>query len=334
MIRQLSATLLSAAILFVGSPALAQTCFGVETRVNAATGVLTGTVTGEITTTEATLIAAELLQRARLLSAIKVMTAQQSASTDQTVTMGVKTAEANASALTAQRVRQAVAEAKHRYGSIGYDPCGAVTKSASLSSAVTAAATQAKTTRESVRARPGAYGDPTPWFQAARDGSVADGGALYSGDQEAAKKYIDFVVGPPDVDIVSIRGTAEGDAAKLAKTGRDAYRSLTAAVLSDVAADYATDGPMAKARELSRHWIGDDGGKAWSAGIAKDHERGILQDAIRIEAANLSFEAMEAKRGMRTELSAAAVLLARINQQIRSVPVGSGGMRTRAGYQP
>src|ERR1044071_1674236 len=125
MIRQRSAALLSAAILFGGSPTLAQTCFGVETRVNAATGVLTGAVTGEITTAEATLIAAELLQRARLLSAIKVMTAQQSASTDQTVTMGVKTAEANASALTAQRVRQAVAEAKHRYGSVGAEPPGA-----------------------------------------------------------------------------------------------------------------------------------------------------------------------------------------------------------------
>jgi len=153
------------------------------------------------------------------------------------------------------------------------------------------------------------------------------GGALYSGDQAAAKKYIDFVVGPPDVDVPSIRATAEGDAAKLAKTGRDAYRSLTAAVLSDVAADYAADGPIAKGRELSKHWIGDDGGAAWSAGIAKDHERGILQDAIRIEAANLSFEAMEAKRGMRTELAAAAVLLARINQQIRAVPAGPAAMR-------
>ena len=116
-------------------------------------------------------------------------------------------------------------------------------------------------------------------------------------------------------------------AAKLAKTGRDAYRSLTAAVLSDVAADYAADGPIAKGRELSKHWIGDDGGAAWSAGIAKDHERGILQDAIRIEAANLSFEAMEAKRGARTELAAAAVLLARINQQIRAVPAGPAAMR-------
>ena len=114
-------------------------------------------------------------------------------------------------------------------------------------------------------------------------------GTLF-GDQEAAKKYIDFVVGPPDVDVPSIRGTAKGDAAKLARTGRDAYRSLTAAVLSDVAADYAADGPIAKGRELSKHWIGDDGGGAWSAGIAKDHERGILQDAIRIEAANLSLE--------------------------------------------
>ena len=327
MIRQLSTAFLAGAALFAASPALAQTCFGVEARVNAATGVLTGTVTTEVTTTEAALIAAELLQRARLLSAIKVMTAQHSASADQNVTMGVKTAEANASALTAQKVRQGVAEAKHRYGSIGYDPCGAATKSAGLSSAVAVAATQAKTTRESVRARPGAYGDPAPWFQAARDGSVADGGALYSGDQEAAKKYIDFVVGPPDVDVPSIRGTAEGDAAKLAKTGRDAYRSLTAAVLSDVAADYAADGPIAKGRELSKHWIGDDGGAAWSAGIAKDHERGILQDAIRIEAANLSFEAMEAKRGARTELAAAAVLLARINQQIHVVPASSAVMR-------
>ena len=333
MIRQLTSILLTSAALLAGAEAArAQTCFGVEARVNAATGLLTGTVTGGITSTEAALIAAEVLQRQRLLSAIKVMTAQQSASGDQGVTMQVRSAEANASALNAQRVRQQVADARHRYGSIGHDPCGAVTKTTNLSTAITAAATQARTMRESVRARPGTYGDPRQWFEAARDGAVADGASLYSGDQEAAKRYIDFVIGPPDVDNPTIRGTAEGDAARLAKTGRDAYRSLTATVLSEVAADFAPDGPMAKARELSRHWIGDDGGAAWSTSVANNHERGILQDAIRIEAANLAFEAMEAKRGMRTELSAAAVLLSRINQQIRT-PATSSAV-TRASTRP
>lgn len=333
MIRPLFGLLVSSAAILTAAPAaLAQTCFGVEARVNAATGALTGTVTGQITGTEIALIAAEILQRQQLLSAIRVMTAQHSASGDQSVTMQVKSAEANASAINAQRVRQAVADARHRYGSVGYNPCGAVTKSGNLASAITAAAAQARTMRQSVRARPGAYGDPRAWFQAARDGSVADGASLYSGDQGAAQRYIDFVVGPPDVDNPTIRGTAEGDAAKLAKTGRDAYRSLTAAVLSEVAAEYAPDGPIARARELSQHWIGEDGGAAWSSGAAAQHERGILQDAIRIEAANLAFEAMEAKRGMRTELTAAAVLLARINQQVRAIPAAPA--IARASSQP
>lgn len=333
--RRLACFLFAFAVLPAASPALAQTCFGVEERVNAATGILASTVTGTITTTEAALIALEQVQRARLLSAIKVVTGQQSASTDQTVTMNLKTAEANASAVNSQKVNQAIAEAKHRYGSIGYNPCGAVAKSQSLSSAIAAAATQAKNTRQAVSAQPGKYGDPTGWYQAAKDGAVADGGSLYSGDQEAAKKYIGFVVGPPDVDVPSIRNTAEGDAAKLGKTGRDAYRSLTATVLSEVAADYATDGPMAKARDLSKHWIGDDGGAAWSAGITQDHTRGVLQDAIRIEAANLSFEGMEAKRGLRTELAAAALLLARINERIRAIPTSpTSGPPPLSGNRP
>ena len=334
MIRQVSAVLLSTGALLAASPTLAQTCYGVEARVNVTTGALASAVTGEITTTEAALIAAEVLQRQRLLSAIAVVTKQQSASTDQTVTMGLKASEANASAITGQKVRQAVAEAKHRYGSIGYDPCGAVAKSASLSAAIATAATRSRTMREAVRARPGTYGDPVPWFQAARDGAVADGASLYSGDQDAARAYIDFVVGPPDVEVPSIRGTAEGDAMKLAKTGRDAYRSLAATVLSDVAADHASDGPLAKARDLSKHWLGEDGGAAWSVGIAGDHPRGILQDAIRIEAANLSFEALEAKRAMRTELSAAAVLLARINAQVRPSSAGAAVGTTRASIRP
>ena len=76
--------------------AFAQSCAGVEARVNARTGQLQAAVEGVIDTTESALIAQELLQRNQLLSAFKVITAQSATASDQVTTAHKQAASATA----------------------------------------------------------------------------------------------------------------------------------------------------------------------------------------------------------------------------------------------
>ncbi|MGN7126784.1 hypothetical protein [Methylorubrum thiocyanatum] len=321
-----------ALIAALGS-AEAQTCAGVEHRVNVQTNVLTGDVSGTIASTQAAIIAQELAERARLVSAIRVLTGQAAAGSDQ-VSNGLRaSSEALATTLVAQDQRQAVALASHRYGSIGYDPCGSNTKAQNLYRALSSASEQRRQIAAEVKAQPGRYADPANWSAEVKTGAAPDGASLYSGDTQAATKFIDTVVGPPDGRPVGATTTAEADLAKLEKTGRDSYRSLTANVLADIAADHAPDGPIARTRALATHWQGNDGGAAWSAGVARQHDRGLLQDAVRMEAANLALLATQLRRGVRLEATAAALLLSAVNARLSTITPMSSTPR-RASFQP
>ncbi|MCF4130146.1 hypothetical protein [Methylobacterium sp. SyP6R] len=334
MTRRILLSILAAAAIGAVTPAQAQTCFGVEARVNVATSTLTTAITGAITTTEAGLIAQEIAERARLLSAVKVLTAQSAAGSDQVSNGFRASSEALATTVVTQEQRQAVAEATHRYGSVGYDPCGSNTKAQALYTAMSGSAAARQQIVTPVRAQPGRYADPKDWVSDVKNGDAPDGAALYGGDAAAASKFINTVVGPPDPQPRNTGSSTAADRDRLEKTGRDTFRSMTAVVLADIAADYRADGPIAQARTLSTHWQGNDGGAAWAAGVAGQHDRGIIQDAVRMEAANLALLAHQIKRGMRTEATAAALLLAMVNARLtNSVPAPSRGPLTPASYQ-
>lgn len=316
MLRRASAVAF-VTVLAGTTSALAQSCAGVEARVNVRTGQLQAAVEGVIDTTESALIAQELLQRNQLLSAFKVMTAQSATASDQVTTAHKQAAGATASTAVTQANNLAVAEASHRYQSVGYDPCGSNTKAATLYQAIAAEPVARKTIAASVVSQPGKYGDPASWTAAVRSGTVTDGTSLFSGDTSAAAAFINAVVGPPEKqDPTRPSGTARGDAERLGKAERDAMKSVGTVVLSDIAADNATGGPVEQAKALGKHWVGDDGGETWAASIAGDHQRGILQDAVRMEAANLSLLALQVKKGARTETAAATLLLAMINAKV------------------
>lgn len=322
------------AAIGVSAPAQAQSCVGVEHRVNLQTSALTTAITGAITTTEAALVTQELAERARLVSAVKVLTAQSAAGSDQVANGFRASSQALATTVVTQDQRQAVALATHRYGSIGYDPCGANTKAQALYTALSGTAAVRQQMVTQVHAQPGRYADPKDWVADVKSGAAPDGAALYSGDREAATKFITTVIGPPDPQPRNTGNSATNDLNRLEKTGRDTYRSMTAVVLADIAADYQADGPIAKTRALSGHWQGSDGGAAWAAGIAGQHDRGIIQDAVRMEAANLALIAHQIKRGMRTEATAAALLLSMVNARISNGVASPGrGASTPASFQ-
>ena len=74
---------------------------------------------------------------------------------------------------------------------------------------------------------------------------------------------------------------------------------------------------------------GDD-----TRGVAGQHDRGIIQDAVRMEAANLALLAHQIKRGNRTEATAAALLLAMVNARItNAVPSPGRTQATPASFQ-
>lgn len=312
-----------------------QSCQGVEARVNAQTATLVSTVGGTIAGTQAALIGQETLERARLVSAIRVLTAQSVVGSDQLSNGMHGAGQALASTIAAQRQRQAIAEATHRYQSIGFRPCDAAGKAENLYQAIQAARMESQRIAGAVLAQPGKYADPARWSADLKANEAPDGASLYSGDATAATRFIDAVIGPPDPEPKPLGDpkTAEASLAKLEKTGRDTYRSLTATVLAGIAADYAETGPIARARDLSQHWQGSDGGASWAAGVAGQHTRGLLQDAVRMEAANLAQIAIQLRNGFRTEATAASLLLAMVNARITSqAPDVAGATLRRASY--
>ena len=109
MIRHLA---LAACLALLGaSHAAAQSCAGVEARVNARTALLQAGVEATVDTTESALVAQELLQRSQLLSAFKVMTAQSSTASDQVTTTHKQATSATAATVVTQGDNQAGAAA-------------------------------------------------------------------------------------------------------------------------------------------------------------------------------------------------------------------------------
>lgn len=152
------------ALVVLGTmPALAQTCAGVEWRVNAQTIALQGVVSGQIESAQAAMLALDQANRARLLSALKVMTKQESASTDQTVLMEQKAGEAAASAITTSTRNQEIAAAQNRYRATGYGACAVGTKASSFYAAVKAAPQARTQILQTVSWKPGAYGSQSAW---------------------------------------------------------------------------------------------------------------------------------------------------------------------------
>lgn len=260
----------------------------------------------------------EELHRERLLAAIKVLTKQVSATDQQTQATIKKSAEANASTLVAQRYRLQVADAKARYSSTGYNPCEFGQTAQGYYQAMKSAPGNQQSIRSGADINPGQWGDPGKWIQRAKAGEKYDAGVIFKGDTAAASDYISFVIGPPLPEIKSLSGTAQDRLRELSRNQTDAYRSASAEILASIAADYAAGGPIEKAKEVANFWIGDDGGMKWAATTAHQHERGAMQDAVRIEAARLATLALRIRTQKRTEFAIATYALAQTNGMVTS----------------
>lgn len=312
-----SALALGAAL--AASPALAAVC-AVPSEVVQRTLELEQKVKAQIIKSKTLLITEEMRQRELLLAALKVVTRQESGSGQQTSTVTAKSTEAAAATNVAQRQAYQVADAKERYGVIGYNSCELQAKGQTFYAANKAMAGKARSYSSGTYFKPGEFGSPRAWSAMATGGSNFDAESLFTGNSGAAREYINFVAGPP-VEKVSASGAA-GQLEVLDKNKRDVRRSVAVEVLSSIAAEYEKGGPREKLAELTKHWTADDGGEKWAAATADKPMRAALLDAVRIEAVNIALMAYQVKDSARTELALGALALARVNTVIFG---GSGG---------
>lgn len=310
----------AAALLWVvPTDAMAQSCtpWGVPV-VNQATTELGAAVTAYMAAGTAEVIAWSEFQTERIISGLRVGVAQTAVSGDQVSTTAMKSNEAAANAYVASRQAMQALEESERYGSLGYSACAVPAASSQFYSAyvMTYEERQARrAARQAVAARPGEVSDPAGWFSAVRGAGDATAQALFDGDAAQAAVYMNTVMGPPDQ--MSPNLTEVERAAFLArKLNRDAARSVALHVMEEITAENAPNGPAAAMDALMATWVGTDGGAQWAESMAASHERGILLDAVRIEAANLASLAMEIQKAQRSELVTAAYALARAQELI------------------
>ncbi|WP_234053739.1 MULTISPECIES: hypothetical protein [unclassified Xanthobacter] len=283
--------------------------------MNVQTAVLGTAVATQIATSQAGLLALDEVNRANILSALKVMTMQQSVSGDAALTTEKQAGEAAAAAIVSARQAQEVVDAKTRYEATGYRACGNVSKAAGFFGAVENKADTRRTILGDAVWKPGGYGDPADWISLSQSGPF-DASTLFGGDAAKAAKYISFVMGPPDPAAMTAGNGIAAQHAKLRKAQMDSTKSMSAFVMADVASDFRTGGVVEKMRALDAHWVGEDGGETWAASIAGQSERGVLQDAVRMEAANIATLALQIKTSTREEAVTAALLLARVNRAL------------------
>lgn len=301
----------------MASSALAQSCLvtGVPV-VNARTALLGETVTAYMAAGTAQLIALHESQTKILISALKTGVAQTASSNDQISTTVVKSNEATASAYVSSDQAMQIVEESDRYQSLGYDSCGVQSTMETFHSAYKSTFTAGPAYTGSVKAKPGVIADPKAYYSDILNGSNLSAQSLFNGDTAAASEYMNAVMGPPDTIEKSQAEAATGGIFLQEKLNRDARKSVALRAMDEIAKENAPNGAKAALDGVIDGYIGDDGGEKWAASMAGSHERGILLDAVRIEAANLASLAYEIRQQQRTEMVTATYALSRAEKLI------------------
>lgn len=323
--------------MLAGQPymAHAMVCPGVEARVIAYNEAAGANSIAHIGAGFASLDAMITAEMQMLISAQKIATAQESASADQENTMQLKAAEAAASVYVAGQNARQVRETTDQFESTGYNACTMEQAMGQFYTGYQTAFSGDPTSGISsyVENRPGRLSSPAEWISKVKDGTNTSAAPLYSGDLDAASRYINVVMGPPDNWKKS--GQKQTDAAarmaQVRKLTSDARKNSSMRVLSAITRENATNGPQKAIDNVVSQYVGD-GGERWAASMAGSDTRGILLDAVRIEAANVAAEAYEVRKSMQTEFALATYALAHEdsilhghNQAANGVVIGSGG---------
>lgn len=313
----------------MGGTALAQACLGVEARVNLQTSTLTNAVTAQITARTSAVVAQETLQRAQLLSALRVMTRQDSLSGQQGANADHAAQMALANVIVEDSVARQTHEAVTNYGSLGHAACELVEAGTTVATMMDNYADLRTALGEAVRTGRTAGSEEefrermAEWSSLVREADDATVQALLSGDEEAARAFIAVVAGPPRYPVEAGSGSVLSRMDRVFALRDEARNSAATYALADLAASQALRGAL---HEMSELWVGEDGGEEWAARMAASPTRAVLLDTARIEAHNIAVTALELRQGVMNEFALATFALSTIDsQRDRQVVLAGGG---------
>ena len=309
--------LIAATITLVATAtgALAQSCAGVEARVNSATGSLASTLTSQITARTSAVVAQETLQRTQLMSAARVMTRQSSLSSEQRANATNAAQMALANVMVEDSVSRQVHDAVTSYGHTGHGACELVEAGATVADMMGSYAGARAAMAETISERRTARNDPefremmAEWSNLVRDSDEATVQALLSGDPNAAQSFIAVVAGPPRYPSEGETGSVLSQMDRVDSMTDEARNSAAVYALADLAAGQGLREAM---EAMSAVWVGD-GGEQWAARMAASPERAVLLDTARIEAHNIAMSALELRQGVTQEFALSAFALSYID---------------------
>ncbi len=254
----------------------------------------------------------------QILSALRALTAQRATVDNQIATTDLKANEANASAVSANMARLAVAKAYETYGDAGQPPdsCTVVEKLADFSQAIatTDASARAFATDEGIDTRPG--GTPDVDESIKRRIALASTETLNvrkslldpNASEETVQAFINNLAGLPLQKFALGEGGVSGQAGTAAQAQQnlmaarlEAYRSPALYSLGYIrsARTNGASSHTSAAQGVKEHldWIvGRYGGGAeyerWAASMVTKSEPGILKEIARIRSLSMSVRQM------------------------------------------
>jgi hypothetical protein len=317
MLKILKVPVLAFALSVTGIAAYAQTCAGVEARVNVRTSSLVTSVTGTIASATTSYTTQQTLERSQIMSGLRVLAEQSGVSLEQDMAVEEATAKALGQTFVEQSTARQMAEVAEEFGHTGYDACGVAETASSLAEA----SVNAQTVSASIHAEimeqysdfdgtefDDAMGD---WNDIAQTGTDLSVQNVLDGDSAAATAFTKLILGPPTPPAEG-GGTASG-LARVIQMQETARRSAVAKVYADVAAEREVSDRLADLQDI---WIGDDGGEMWAASMAASPDRAVLLDLARIEAANIAASAIQLRRAMREEFALAVHTLTEVDRRV------------------
>lgn len=297
------------------SVAHAASCSGVPQRVNNKTANVRDDVISKMQEVERSIINESIRQTEQIISAMRVVNTASNAAAQQQAAMTKSASEASASAWVAHRTNMLTMEATQRYRSMGYNTCG------SISAAKSFAQSNAEVTQRALSSSSGVVKDTEykKWFANAQNNTGTANDVL-EGNEDAARQYIAMALGPQPDDIKALDGTVGKQLLQLSENRKTALKSLASFVMMNAASYKESD---KKLDEFTSSWIGKDGGEKWASAMAASHERGVMLDQVRIEAANVAARAYSIKKRLNTELAVAGYALARTDTIVSHMVSGS-----------
>lgn len=316
--RHLSGIFISAVMLCAtGTAAFAQSCTGVEVRVNTRTSALVAAVTGHIASVTTAYTAQQVLERQQIMSGLRVLAEQSGVSLEQEVATQQAAAKALGQTFVEQSTAKQMAEVAEEFGHTGYDACGVVEKASSVAEASVNAKAVSAALHDEIMAE---YGDldgeqfdtsMQNWANTARDGTDLSVQNVLDGEEDQTVAFTRLVLGPPTPPVAG-GGTAAG-LARVIQMQETARRSAVAKVYADVAAERDVSDRLS---DLQDTWIGEDGGEMWAASMAASPDRAVLLDLARIEAANIASSAIQLRRALREEFALAVHTLTEVDSRV------------------